>query len=78
MMRKISIKHKIAIIQYIDTILCKNIHQEYYLAFWKMMEKSFVQWNLSMVESLYPEINDSPPIDEGGNHKFRSIVDCTN
>ena len=42
------------------------------------MDKTFAQWNSPMAESLHPEVDDSPFLDEGGHHKFRSMIGCAN
>ena len=31
-----------------------------------------------MAESLHPEVDDSPFLDEGGHHKFRSMIGSAN
>ena len=42
------------------------------------MDRTFSQWNSPMAESLHPEVDDSPFLDEGGHHKFRSMIGCAN
>ena len=44
----------------------------------RMMDRTFSQWNSPMAESLHPEVDDSPFLDEGGHHKFRSMIGCAN
>ena len=44
----------------------------------RMMDRTFSQWNSPMAESLHPEVDDSPFLDAGGHHKFRSMIGCAN
>ena len=42
------------------------------------METEFVTFKTPMVETSYPEMDDSPILDPIRYSKFRSLVGCTN
>ena len=44
----------------------------------RMIGKVFATQKSPMLEHLHPEIDDSPYLDEGDHHRFRSMIGCAN